>query len=82
MQHQHLHVWNKQENVWENATQHATQTTKAFGEVLHILMLDLAGLAKWISKCSGDGTLKNTWILNTLIKILNILNILNTLLKK
>ena len=45
-------------------------------------MLDLAGLAKWISKCSGDGTLKNTWILNTLINILNILNILNTLLKK
>ena len=37
----------------------------AFGEVLHILMVDLGRPAKWISK-RGDGTLENT--LDTLEK--------------
>ena len=36
------------------------KTNKAFGKVLHIIRLDLAGPVKWVSKWSDDGTLKNT----------------------
>ena len=41
---------------------HPTRTSDkcAVGEVLHILMLNLAGPVKWILKLSGDGTLKST----------------------
>ena len=33
--------------------------------MLRILMLDLAGPAKWVSKWRGHGTLKSIWILDT-----------------
>ena len=33
--------------------------------MLRMLMLDLAGPAKWVSKWRGNGTLKSIWILDT-----------------